>query len=123
MLTQAADLSCPAPVQAAEAQTCPPCPLRSRDPAQRHPSDVPGRTTAGRVEPGLGGYQAGSALGGEARETGTERGERTAGDFQGRNFFAMGVMEHWNRLPREMVDAPTLEIFKVRLDEALRNLL
>ena len=29
----------------------------------------------------------------------------------------------WNRLPRDMVDAPFLETFKVRLDEALSNLI
>jgi len=34
----------------------------------------------------------------------------------------MRVVRHWNRLPREMVDAPSLEIFKVRLDPALNNL-
>ncbi|KFW04938.1 hypothetical protein N326_11298, partial [Eurypyga helias] len=27
-----------------------------------------------------------------------------------------------NRLPREAVDAPSLEVFKARLDEALSNL-
>jgi len=27
-------------------------------------------------------------------------------------------MKHWKRLPREMVDAPSLETFKVRLDGA-----
>jgi len=32
------------------------------------------------------------------------------------------VVKHWNRLPREVVDAPSLETFKVRLDGALRNL-
>jgi len=31
-------------------------------------------------------------------------------------------VKHWHRLPREMVDAPSLETFKVRLDEALSNL-
>jgi len=34
----------------------------------------------------------------------------------------MRVVGHWNRLPREAVDVPSLEIFKVRLDEALSNL-
>jgi len=30
-------------------------------------------------------------------------------------------MRHWNRLPKEDVDAPTLEAFKVRLNGALSN--
>ncbi|GAB0204732.1 hypothetical protein GRJ2_002938800 [Grus japonensis] len=32
------------------------------------------------------------------------------------------VVRHWNRLPREAVDAPSLEVFKARLDGALGNL-
>jgi len=32
------------------------------------------------------------------------------------------VVKHWNRLPREVVDAPSLEIFNTRLDGALSNL-
>jgi len=32
------------------------------------------------------------------------------------------VVRHGNRLPREVVDAPSLEVFKARLDEALSNL-
>jgi len=35
----------------------------------------------------------------------------------------MRVVKHGNRLPREMVDAPSVERFKVRLDVALSNLL
>ena len=34
----------------------------------------------------------------------------------------MRVVRHWNRLPREAVDAPTLKAFKARLDGALSNL-
>ena len=35
----------------------------------------------------------------------------------------MRVVTHWNRLPREVVDAPLLQTFKVRLDGALINLM
>ena len=35
----------------------------------------------------------------------------------------MSMMKQLNRLPREVVDAPSLEIFKVRLDGALSNLI
>ena len=37
-------------------------------------------------------------------------------------FFTVRVVRHWNRLPREAVDAPFLEVFKARLDGALSNL-
>ncbi|KFW70440.1 hypothetical protein AS28_13085, partial [Pygoscelis adeliae] len=39
-----------------------------------------------------------------------------------KKFFTMRVMRHWNRLPREAVDAPSLEVFKARLDGALSNM-
>jgi len=38
-------------------------------------------------------------------------------------FFTLRVTEHWNRLPREVVDSPSLEIFKTCLDKVLYNLL
>jgi len=39
-----------------------------------------------------------------------------------KKFFTTGVVRHWNMLPREVVAAPSLEVFKVRLDGALSNL-
>ncbi|KFW70780.1 hypothetical protein AS28_06763, partial [Pygoscelis adeliae] len=39
-----------------------------------------------------------------------------------KKFFTMRVVRHWKRLPREVMDAPSLEVFKARLDGALSNL-
>ncbi|KFQ26480.1 hypothetical protein N332_02683, partial [Mesitornis unicolor] len=39
-----------------------------------------------------------------------------------KKFFTVRVVRHWHRLPREVVDAPSLEVFKARLDRALGNL-
>jgi len=39
-----------------------------------------------------------------------------------KKFFTMRVVKHWHRLPRALVDAPSLEVFKARLDGALSNL-
>ena len=39
-----------------------------------------------------------------------------------KKFFTVRVVRHWNRLPREVVDVPSLEVFKARLDGALSNL-
>jgi len=39
-----------------------------------------------------------------------------------RKFTTQRVVAHWNRLPKEVVDAPTLEAFKARLYEALGSL-
>ena len=39
-----------------------------------------------------------------------------------KKFFTQRVVTHWNRLPKEAVDAPSLETFKARLDVALGSL-
>ncbi|KFV96564.1 hypothetical protein N326_03255, partial [Eurypyga helias] len=39
-----------------------------------------------------------------------------------KKFFTERVVRHWNRLPKEAVDAPSLKVFKARLDVALSNL-
>ncbi|GAB0183983.1 hypothetical protein GRJ2_000863600 [Grus japonensis] len=40
-----------------------------------------------------------------------------------KNSFTLRVTEHWHRLPRELVESPSLEIFKTCLDVILCNLL
>ena len=39
-----------------------------------------------------------------------------------RKFFTQRVVTHWNRLPKEAGDAPSLEAFKARLHVALGSL-
>jgi len=48
--------------------------------------------------------------------------ERFRLDIRGK-FFAKRVLRCWNRLPREVVDALSLQVFKARLDGALGNLI
>ena len=40
-----------------------------------------------------------------------------------KNCFTARVTEHWNRLPREVVESPSMEILKAHLDTYMCDLL
>jgi len=89
---------------------------------------APGRPYSSLLVPEGAYKKAGEGLftracGGRTRGNGFKLKEGGFGLDTRKKFCTMRVVvRHWQRLPREAVAAPSLAVFKARLDEALSNL-
>jgi len=59
----------------------------------------------------------------KSHKTTLEHSSNKLPENEAHNLFPLRVTEHWNRLPGEVVESPSLEIFKTRLNKVLCSLL
>lgn len=58
----------------------------------------------------------------DERQRAQTKAQEVLAEYEG-HFFTARLTEHWDRLPREVVGFPSLEIFRTHLDAILHNVL
>lgn len=61
--------------------------------------------------------------GGRMRDTRHKLGQQRFKLSIRKNFFPLRTVRYWSRLPRELVQSPSWEVFKTKLDKDLSNLI